>query len=51
MAGELRLQTQSLGFIDSYVAQVDRVSGQLDANLALAGTLAASILNGELKVS
>jgi translocation and assembly module TamB len=51
MAGELRLQTQSLGFIDSYVAEVDRVSGQLDANLTLAGTLAAPVLNGELKVS
>ena len=49
--GELRLQTQSLGFIDSYVAEVDRVSGQLDAHLALAGTLAAPIFNGELKVT
>ena len=34
LSGELRLQTQSLGFIDSYVALVDRVSGQLDANLS-----------------
>ena len=51
LSGELRLQTQSLGFIDSYVAQVDRVSGQLNANLTLAGTLAALGLNGELKVS
>ncbi len=51
MAGELRLQTQSLGFIDSYVAEVDRVSGQLDANLKLAGTLAAPVFDGELKVS
>ena len=51
MAGELKLETQSLGFIDSYVAEVDRVSGQLAANLAIAGTLAAPIFNGELKVS
>ena len=51
LAGELRLQTQSLGFIDSYVAEVDRVSGHLDANLTLAGTLAAPIFNGELKVT
>ncbi len=51
MSGELRLQTQSLGFIDSYVAVVDRVSGQLDANLKLAGTLGAPVFNGELKVS
>ncbi len=49
--GELQLQTHSLGFIDSYVAQVDRVSGRLDANLTLAGSLAALGVNGELKVS
>ena len=51
LAGELRLQTRSLGFIDSYVAQVDRVSGQLDANLALGGTLAALSFNGDLKLA
>ena len=51
LSGELQLQTRSLGFIDSYVAQVDRVSGQLDANLTLAGTLAAPAFNGELKVT
>ena len=51
LAGELRLQTQSLGFIDSYAAQVDRVSGKLDANLSLAGALGAPAFNGNLKVS
>jgi translocation and assembly module TamB len=51
LSGVLHLQTQDLGFIDSYVAQVDRVSGQLDANLALAGSLAALNFNGELKVT
>ena len=51
LSGELRLQTQSLGFIDSYVAEVDRVGGNLDANLTLGGTLEAPIFNGELKVS
>jgi len=49
--GVLQMQTQSLGFIDSYVAQVDRVSGRLAANLTIAGTPAAPALNGELKVS
>jgi translocation and assembly module TamB len=49
--GEVRLQTHSLGFIDSYVAQVDRVAGQLDANLALDGTLSALNLNGDLKLT
>ena len=51
LSGEVMLQTHSLGFIDSYVAQVDRVSGQLDANLALTGTLAALGFNGDLKVT
>jgi translocation and assembly module TamB len=51
LSGALQLQTQSLGFIDSYVAQVDRVSGRLEANLTIAGTAAAPGLNGELKVS
>jgi translocation and assembly module TamB len=51
LSGELQLQTHSLGFIDSYVAQVDRVSGQLDANLGLTGTLAALGFNGNLKVT
>ncbi|MGH8252473.1 MAG: translocation/assembly module TamB domain-containing protein [Steroidobacteraceae bacterium] len=51
LRGEVRLQTHSLGFIDSYVVQVDRVAGQLDANLALDGTLAALNLNGDLKLT
>ena len=51
LSGVLQLQTQSLGFIDSYVAQVDRVSGRLEANLTIGGTAAAPGLNGELKVS
>jgi len=51
IVGELHLQTQALGFIDSYVAQVDRVSGRLKADLTLGGVMAAPTLNGELKVS
>jgi len=51
LRGELKLATHSLGFIDSYVAQVDRVSGQLDANLTVGGTLAAPTLDGELRLS
>jgi len=51
LSGELKLETHSLGFIDSYVSQVDRVAGQLNANLGVAGTLAAPEFNGELKLS
>ncbi len=51
IAGELHLQTQALGFIDSFVAQVDRVSGRLKADLTLGGLLAAPTPSGELKVS
>ena len=51
LRGELKLETHSLGFIDSYVAMVDRVAGQLNANLTVAGTLAAPEFNGELRLS
>ncbi len=51
IVGDLHLQTQALGFIDSYVAQVDRVSGRLKADLTLNGKLTAPTINGELKVS
>lgn len=51
LRGELKLETHSLGFIDSYVSQVDRVAGQLNANLTVAGTLAAPEFNGELHLS
>ena len=51
VVGELHLQTQALGFIDSYMAQVDRVSGRLKADLSLGGKLSAPTFNGELAVS
>jgi translocation and assembly module TamB len=51
LEGALKLQTHSLGFIDSYVAQVDRVAGQLAANLAISGNFGAPQFNGELDVS
>ncbi len=51
LQGELKLETHSLGFIESYVAMVDRVAGQLNANLTVAGTLAAPEFNGELRLS
>ncbi|MFM2288400.1 MAG: hypothetical protein RL684_1543, partial [Pseudomonadota bacterium] len=51
LTGRLALQTQSLGFIDSYAAQVDRVSGRLEAQVQLTGTMGAPVLGGELKVS
>jgi translocation and assembly module TamB len=51
LAGQLLLQTQSLGFIDSYAAQVDRVSGKLGADVALGGTLGLPTISGQLEVS
>jgi len=51
ITGALQLQTQALGFIDSYAAQVDRVSGRLNADLTLAGTLVRPSIDGELRVS
>jgi translocation and assembly module TamB len=51
LAGQLHLQTESLGFIDSYAAQVDRVSGKLGAELVLAGTIGLPVVSGQLQVS
>ena len=51
ISGALQLQTQALGFIDSYVGQVDRVSGRLDTQVTLGGHLSAPTLDGVLKIS
>jgi len=51
IGGELLIQTQSLSFVESYVAQVDRISGTLNANLILTGSLSAPSFDGDLKIS
>ncbi|HXN11333.1 MAG TPA: hypothetical protein VN859_08825, partial [Steroidobacteraceae bacterium] len=51
MSGELRAQTTAIGFIDSFVSQIDRASGRLAAQLSLGGTPAAPELSGDLRLS
>jgi translocation and assembly module TamB len=51
LSGELKIDTDALGYIDSYVSQIDRASGRLSAQLALTGTANAPQLGGEVNVS
>jgi translocation and assembly module TamB len=41
----------AVGFLDSYLTEIDRVTGRLHAGLRFGGTLASPLLNGELRVS
>jgi translocation and assembly module TamB len=49
--GELHADSDAVGFVDSYLTEIDRVTGRLRAELRLAGTLGAPLLNGSLNVS
>ena len=49
--GELRIDSDAVSFVDSYLTEIDRVVGRLRTELRLGGTLAAPLLNGTLRVS
>ncbi len=51
LTGEIKLDTDAVGFVEAYVSQIDRASGRLSAKLALSGTAAAPLLSGELAVT
>ncbi len=51
LRGQLDLESDALNIIDSYVTQVDRASGRINADLLLGGTLGMVQLDGTLKVS
>lgn len=51
LTGQLKIETDAVGFLDSWVSQIDRASGRLSAQLTLAGTAAQPQLAGELKIS
>ncbi|MEZ5498166.1 MAG: translocation/assembly module TamB domain-containing protein [Steroidobacteraceae bacterium] len=51
LRGDLILRTRELGFVSAYVPEVDRVRGQLDAELVVGGTLGAPSVNGVLKLA
>jgi translocation and assembly module TamB len=50
LSGRVQLATTALGLLDSYLPQIDRASGRVTADLQLAGTLGAPLLNGSLNV-
>ncbi len=50
LAGQVQLDSNALGMLDSYIPEIDRASGRVTANLGLAGTLASPRLSGELQV-
>jgi translocation and assembly module TamB len=51
LAGNFSLRTDAIGFIESYVTQIDRAVGSVDANLTVGGTVAAPQLRGQLDVT
>jgi translocation and assembly module TamB len=49
--GHVQLESNALNVLDSYITEIDRASGRLQADLMLSGTLGAPQFGGELKVS
>jgi translocation and assembly module TamB len=50
LTGELGVDTHALGFVTAYVSPIDRASGRVTGQLALAGTPASPRLSGALNV-
>jgi translocation and assembly module TamB len=51
MAGVLKVETTAVGFVSSFVSQIDRANGRLVAQLTVGGTPAAPELSGDLRLS
>jgi translocation and assembly module TamB len=51
LRGALHAHTDQLDLITLYVPDIDRAAGHLDAELKLAGTLGAPLLDGELSIA
>ncbi len=49
--GSLTLETDGLGIMDVYVADIDRIAGHLTTHVNVAGTLGSPRLDGELKLT
>jgi translocation and assembly module TamB len=49
--GQVSVDSDAVSFVDSYLTEIDRVTGRLRAELRVGGTVGAPLLNGELKVS
>jgi translocation and assembly module TamB len=51
LQGALDLESDALGFINSYISEIDRASGRVNASLAVGGTVGAPQVRGELKLA
>lgn len=51
LSGKVLLDSEALNLLDSYVPEIDRATGHINANLELGGTLGALQFDGELKVT
>ncbi len=51
LTGAMQLESDALGMLDSYITEIDRASGRINADLRLSGVLGAPQLAGALKVS
>ena len=49
--GQVRVDSDAVGFVDSYLTEIDRVTGRLRAELRVGGNIGAPLLNGDLEVS
>jgi translocation and assembly module TamB len=51
LEGEVHAQTAELGYVTLYFPEIDKASGRLDVNLAIAGTLGTPLIQGSIKLS
>jgi len=51
LRGQLQMATGELGFITLYAPEIDRASGQFDANLSFEGTVGRPVASGVVKLS
>ena len=51
LEGEVHAQTAELGYVILYLPEIDKASGRLDVNLAIAGTLGTPLIQGSVKLS
>jgi translocation and assembly module TamB len=51
LEGEVHAHTADLGYVTLYFPEVDKAAGQLDANLAISGTLGTPLIEGTIKLS
>jgi translocation and assembly module TamB len=51
LEGEVHAHTAEVGYVTLYFPEIDKASGQLDANLAISGTLGTPLIAGSINLS